>query len=526
MLPLRSHWTALSVLATGLLLTGCSTYTQSVESTRNAKQAGRYDVAAQEAEKMIPKKADDKNAVIFNLEAGAAYRTLAISRAGQPVAPATPAPEAPVAVPAGAPAPAAPAAIPVDPLRDYKLSVGFLAAADDRIDYYDEQAKHSISAGLSTALLNPGETPYRGHSYDKIMLSTYQGLNYLAMNDPERARACFNKAYRRQAEAVEANSKRIEKDKEKIEAAKSGKVTDEKGKKASQGADPEAAMKDPKAAAAMQNVNASLDARMQAYEAYVNPFTVFIDGLFMLTNASDRQEEERAAKELVRVASMVPDNAYLKEDAVLAEQLAAGTALQGKTTYVVFESGEAPHREELLIPVPIFLVSKETIYTQIPLSRLAFNDNYNPTLLVNGGGVQKPTALVCNMDGVIAQDFKNALPSMYIDAFICAATKALIEHEVNKQLDKNVGGWGSLVGKIGVMAFNMTTTRGDTRSWQTLPKVFSYARMATPEDNVITVSTADNQSKTIKLPDNKVNLVYVKQVGPGAALLVDTIKLR
>jgi len=401
-----------------------------------------------------------------------------------------------------------------------------MAAADDRIDYYDEQAKHSLSAGLSTALLNPGETPYRGQSYDKIMLSTFQGLNYLAMNDPERARACFNKAYRRQSEAVEENSKRIEKNKEKIQAAKSGQVTDEKGKKASQGADPDAAIKDPKAAAAMQNVNASLDARLQAYGDYVNPFTVFVDGLFMLTNATDRQEEERAAKELVRVASMMPDNAYLKEDAVLAEQLAAGTAVLGKTTYVVFESGEAPHREELLIPVPIFLVSKETIYTQIPLSRLAFNDNYNASLLVSGGGVQKPTSLVCNMDGVIAQDFKNALPSMWIDAFICAATKALIEHEVNKQLDKSVGGWGSLVGKIGVMAFNMATTRGDTRSWQMLPKAFSYARLATPEDGVITVSTADNQSKTIKLPDNKVNLVYVKQVGPGATLLVDTIKLR
>jgi hypothetical protein len=400
-------------------------------------------------------------------------------------------------------------------------------SADIEVDDYEAKAKHLVSSGISSAVINPATTPYRGHAYDKVMLSTYQAINYLQTGEAEKARASLNKAYKRQQDAVTENSKRIDADKEKIEAAKSGKTKDEKGQTAGSGFDTDRAQNDPKVTAALADLNSSLDTRLKAYSDYVNPYTTFVDGLFMMTNATDAQEQERAAKEFERVASMADGNTYLKEDALLAEDLARGNPMP-KLTYVIFETGEAPHREEIIIPVPLFLfTSNELLYTQVPISKLSFNDRLNLNLSIDCGGTVKETSEVCNMDSVIARDFKNQLTSMWVDALVCAATKAIILHEADKAIDKNsTNAFASALLKGALAITNAATTRADTRSWRSLPKSFGYARFATPDNGMITISTPDGQSKQVKLPDGKVVAVYVKQSQPGTALLADGFVLR
>ncbi len=509
----------LSSLATGalvLLLAGCSTYTQTNQEAATARRSGNAVDAAAKAARHAEKHPNDKDTVVFALEAGAAYRTLGLAQV-PPTAPASPATGA-------AEAPIAPGAVEADRLLPYHDSIRYFARADEKIDAYEEQARISVSSGVVKAITNPASAPYRGQTYDKVMASTYQALNYLAVGEPEKARASFNKAYRRQEDAVAENASRIEKDQAKIAAAREGKTADEEGKEAGQGVDLERSQQDPKSQAAMEQLAASLDERIRAYGDYVNPFTVFADALFMMSCSTDRQEQERAAKQFVRVASMAGDNPYLKEDAVLAEQLAAGQAALPRLTYVIFESGEAAHREEMIIPIPLFLFTNETLYTQLPLYRLQYNDQFSQSATVLAGAHQLSTAEICNMDSVIARDFKNGMTSMYVDAFLCASTKALIQHALNKEAKKQ-GGSAGLAMMITGLVVNATTTRADTRSWQSLPKTFSYARVPTPEDGMVTVTTADGMSKVVKVPEGTVSVVYAKQVQPGTPLLVDAFRL-
>jgi uncharacterized protein len=503
-------------LAVCLLLAGCSTYTQSTNQTADNRRSGRVELVAQETAALAQKHLDDRDTIVYHLEAGSAERALALAKLAPP---APPVGKDPAPVTGVAPTPSASEGA-------YERAAKFFASADDKIDDYEEKAKHSVSASISSAVVNPATSPYRGQAYDKVMASTYQALNFLAIGDPERARASLNKAYKRQKDAVAENEKRIERDQEKIEAAKNGTLTDEKGKTASSGIDVDRSQKDPKVASALDNLNAGLDARTKTYADYVNPFTTFLDGLFMMTNSTDAQEKERAAKEFARVASIAEDNPYLREDTLLAEDLAKGNTMP-KLTYVIFESGEAPHKEELLIPVPLFLfTANEILYTQVPLSRLVFNDQFNPALTITTGGAQTATATVCGMDSVIAKDFKNALPSMWLNALLCASTKAIIQHELNKSIDKNATGYGALFAKLAVAVTSVATTRADTRSWRALPKTFSYARLSTPDDKTITLSTPDGQNAQVTLPDAQVAVVYVKQTQPGTPLLVDYFKLR
>lgn len=521
-LHMKSYLTPIACAALLLSFAGCATYTETTQNATAARRSGNTLSAAAEAEQLARKHANDIDTVIYHLEAGTAYRALGLAQlppAPPPTAPAVGVTPAQTAIPAAA----------GDDWKTmpYRKSLQFLAVADDKIDEYDEAAKHSVSAGAIMVVTNPQQTPYRGQAYDKIMASTYCALDYLALGETEKARASFNKAYHRQEDAVAENAKRIEKEQAKIAAAQDGKVKDERGKSAGAQVDVGKSQEDAKAKAALASIETSLDGRIKAYGDYVNPFTVFADALFMTSCSTDRQEQERAAKQFTRVASMVPENEYLKQDAALAEEIAAGRARMPKTTYVIFESGEAPHREELLIPIPIFLLQKPgqpPIYTQLPLYRLTFNDRYNASATIACGGRQVTTATLCDMDSVVARDYKNNLSTMWLDAFLCASTKALINYEINEQAKKNGSTTGMVFGLL-TSVMNVATTRADTRTWTSLPKTFSYARIESPTDGTLTISTPDNVSKTVTLPEGTVSVVYVKQIQPGQPLLVDTFKL-
>jgi hypothetical protein len=493
-----------------LILAGCATYTESQRDSTQERRSGNVAGLAEKAKKNWESHKDDRDTVIFALEGGSAFRDLALAN--------LPPPPVPVA-PAGQEA--------TNPLVDpFQQSIDFFRVADDKIDWYDEQAKHALSSGITTVVVNPGMTPYRGKAYDKIMSSTYQAIDFMALGDWEKARASFNKAYQRQADAVEENAKRIEMEKEKIEAVKNGQAKDEDGKTAPSNFDVDKAQNDPKAQAALDDVNLSLDARVKAYGDYVNPFTVFADALFMMTQASDAQEQERAASQFRRVAAMADQNAYLKDDAALAEKLAANATTLPKLTYVVFETGEAPHREEFKIVLPIILSSREVIMVDVPVSRLQFNDQYNENLQVTTDGQTLSTFTISSMDSVIASDFKRDLPSIWLDGLLSAATKAILNHEIQTAAQKNGGGLGASLMGLAANVYTVASSHADTRTWQSLPKTFAYARFATPAENTVTLS-AGLQTKTVTLPaDSTVNVVYVRQVQPATELLTNVIRLK
>lgn len=501
--------------ATGaLLLAGCSTYSNVTQATADAFASGNIQVAAQQSAERAAKNTDSKDTVIYHLEAGATHRTLGLASL-PPAAPAAP-------VMGGT---AAEDLSTSDlTLTPFMESIKYFSVADERIDRYEEEAKKSVAAGVTAAISNPASIPYRGRAYDKILASTYQALNFMAIGDLEKARASLNKAYRRQADAVAENDKRIEKQKAKIEAAKSGTAVDEEGKSGNKQVDVERANQDPKTSAALAEVNQSLDARIKAYGDYVNPFTVFVDGLFMMYKSTDGQEQERASVQFKRVASMSPDNAFLMADAVLAEKLAAGNQ-HGKLTYVIFETGVAAHRKELLIPIPVFLVTNELNYAQIAVPRLEYSENFSPSLVVTAGEQSVSTALIADMDSVISRDFKNELPSIWTDAIITTTTKALIDYGV-QEATKRQGWQAQLLAKVASAAFTAATNRADTRSWRSLPKQFAYARVDTPESGSISISVPNSPPLAVTLPDAKVTVVYVKQTQSGSPLYARAFVLK
>jgi hypothetical protein len=138
--------------------------------------------------------------------------------------------------------------------------------AQEKMDDYAQKAKVRLGQETGALLSNQANLDYEGRAYDGIMLNTYEALNYLALGEPDKARPELIRAYQRQQDAVEDNKKRIE------------KVQDEAAKNKDSAAI-QKAQNDPKLQVAncrtpMTNLN-----DIKVYAAYVNPFTVYLDGL-------------------------------------------------------------------------------------------------------------------------------------------------------------------------------------------------------------------------------------------------------
>jgi uncharacterized protein len=283
----------------GLAATGCRTYKDQNRVIVFWRQNNLTN-AVVEATKMADKKATSKDAIIWRLEQGAVLRGN-----GQ-----------------------------------YQESNVAFDKAQARIDQYSQEAKVKVGNEAGALLSNQANLPYVGRAYDGIMLNTYKALNYLQLGEPDKARVELIRAYQRQQDAVDANKKRIEKTQAEAAKIKDKKAVDK-------------AQKDPKFNTKMNGAYATLDT-LKAYADYVNPFTVYLDGLFFMANAADASDLERAHKSFERVAGYNPENPYVKRDLAALDGLMQGKPLT-PTTYVIFETGCAPIRDQIRIDIPTFI---------------------------------------------------------------------------------------------------------------------------------------------------------------------------
>ena len=138
------------------------------------------------------------------------------------------------------------------------------------------------------------------------------------------------------------------------------------------------AQKDPKFQARLQGNYANLN-NLKPYANYVNPFTVYLDGLYFMANAADASDLERAHKSLERVAGFAPDNNYVKQDLAMVDDLITGKPLP-PTTYIIFETGCAPERDQIRIDIPIIVTKVSYVGAAFPT--LKPQGNYLPSLTV------------------------------------------------------------------------------------------------------------------------------------------------
>ena len=243
--------------------TGCQTYNDQRSEVTDALRLGDFETAKEVIAKRA-NNADEKDKLLWLLEQGAINRITG----------------------------------------DLEGSTFALDHAEGLVNSFEEQAKVKVGSEAQAILTNQASLPYRGKEYEKIMMNTMKAANFMSSGDYGRARVEFNRTYQRQQNALEFNKKRIEKDKEAIEAAKQGEL-ELNGRSAKY--DAEAAMEDPSVSAKTQQILSEVEGRLstnQAYADYVNPFAVFLEGVFFMNASLVQNDAERALKNSQRLTSM------------------------------------------------------------------------------------------------------------------------------------------------------------------------------------------------------------------------------
>ena len=453
-------------LTLALLGAGCQTYVSQAKVMHNEWVAGRPEVAAAAFGREADACGDSKDAVIWNLEAGATYRA------------------------AG----------------NLPESNRHFDKAAERIDVYEQQAKTKLGREALALLSNQQNMPYEGRSYDKIMLHTYQALNFLSQGDGNKARPEIIRAYQCQQDAVEENARRIERAQE-AEKEDKDRATVEKAKA------------DPSFNSSLGGVTNNLEG-FRFYADYVNPFTVYLDGIYFLHAGVGGSDLEHARKSLQRVQETSGTNQFIQADLQMAER---GAVITNPCTYVIFETGEAASMDQIRIDVPIILF--KVSYVGVAFPRLVFHDNYARELTVKAGATQECTTTIASMDAVVAQDFKNEWPAVLSKAIVSAVAKGVAAYAVNDAAEKQseVAGW---VSKVATAATQMALNIADTRSWTTLPKEFQVACVPTPADRRLALAVSGAAPVEVALVEGRVNVVCVRSVTPGSPLLVSQFKLK
>jgi uncharacterized protein len=406
----------------------------------------------------------------------------------------------------------------------YEESNRIFNLAADRMDRYAESAKVKLGRESAALLSNQANLPYEGRSYDGIMLNTYKALNYLQLNQPDKARVEIIRTYQRQQEAVVANQRRIEKTQEQLNNAKAeasrgsapsseGKVDADKIDKACQDQGFQSQLE-----AAYRDLN-----RQKAYSDYVNPFSVYLDGLLFMATASGGSDLERARLSLERVCTYAQNNKHVKADLETLNNLLQGRQ-PSPTTYVIFETGRAPVRDQVRIDIPIIITQVSYVGAAFPKLEPQADCLYHLNVIANG--VTEQTATVASMDAVIGNDFKNELPIIITKTLASTIAKAAATYAINAAADQadSTVGWFA---RVLTATYGMAVNIADLRTWTTLPKEFQCCRVGTPADRKIELQVpSSGQRIAVTVGEGTINLIYVKCISATGPLLVSQMKLK
>lgn len=467
---MRTSVTLTSVILCCLVwLSGCRTYTDQIKEVRENYLAGRYEVAQQLTAKEVASSGDSgTDALIWQLENATILRT-----AGKVT----------------------------------ESNTAFEQARELYTKNLDE-AKVRILQGGGAMLTTPANLPYYGTGYDGIMIDAYQALNALQMGNLDQARVNITRSYLLQKEIVQANSDRIEKEKEELAKDKNVARSMQLNKDVSDNTD----------VTPFQN-------ELKAYADYVNPFSVYLDGLYHLTQAADSSDVERARKTLERVSSFAPDNQTVKNDFEIASKAVSLPNIP-PSVYVVFETGMAPSLDQVRIDIPIVITVVS--YVGISFPKLHFHNDYVSHLLLQSPetSLQK-TERIVSMDAVITREFKNNFPSIMAKAVAAAVTKAVAATAANLAAKQADNPWVSLAAQATTAAYQLATNIADTRSWQTLPKEIQIARLNMPANRTLRLATPDGawQQDVTVIPGHVV-VIYVKSVNSANNMSVNQFKLK
>lgn len=349
---------------------------------------------------------------------------------------------------------------------NYGRSISDFFAAQDTVKSAENKASISVSdvgAELGSLLVNEKTIPYQCESYEKIMLYTYQALNYAMEGKVEDARVEILKAYQKQ----EQEKRKHEKELADLENAA---LSNGLNRDSLWGAVHQNYADQSQIAALESSVyqNAfSYYLSAMIYKAYGEFNDAYID---MKHCYSLRPEFESAHYQLIELArkSGFADEAESWGQKFNISPNNVPSSKNASEVIVIYQCGWAPVKRQIKFPIPIIMNRREVVPVTIafpkyqpipsPIEYLTISDEK-----LNYGRTQT----IFNTDAAAIRYLDDKMLRLVIKQALRATFKGYLEHKAYRE--------SGVPAELAVSALNYFTEQADLRSWLTLPKNIQVA---------------------------------------------------
>ena len=333
--------------------------------------------------------------------------------------------------------------------------------ADEKVRIWEEEAKtnpEKILSYIGTAFVNDKMLRYDGQDFEKVLLSTNLALDHVLLGSWDVARTEIKKMHEREAIIADIRSKEVEKVEEE---AKSRNVkTEMKDLKGY----PVETLNDPE-------VTQLKNSYQSAYSHYLAGF------VYEALN-----EPSLAAPGYRKAIELRPGIKVLEDGLSNLDRRTGGRTGRTNLTDVLFvvESGSAPARESVSIPVPV-PTGHSLVVVPISFPVIKSHKFTPPAALMLDSGTKIGLSSVTNLDVMSRRALKDDMPGIILRSTIRAITKSVAQDQAQKR-------GGGLLGAV-VSIAAVVTESADERAWRTLPADISLARAQLPAGkHVVTVA--------------------------------------
>lgn len=373
-----------------------------------------------------------------------------------------------------------------------------------------------------SSLTGENSRAYPSQQYDRIMANTYKGIAHLSEGDVDSARVEFARAEERQRLSSVYFRKLIAEEKaEQQKSLTGGQDSSEQNAAGLVGQ----AMNSAQTQAALAAYDEA-NSKWPSYENFLVPYATVFRALFLTLFGEDQADFEEAVRLWERC-----ENAVAASSIRAARKIADGRADAklsadhlDQVVWVVYESGMGPrkieYRFDMIIPSePPFTISiaLPSLQEGIPA--------YPSLLLCDGQTVLGRTEVVCDMNAVVANEFRTRRTGIITRSVIGTALKSALSFAAAAAVQRRNGSLaGDLVG-LGLGVLMIATTHADTRIWNELPANAQLGICKRPESGVMTLRTPDGSLALaeIRLPEDTTTLLYVREPMAGAPVSVVVI---
>lgn len=404
---------------------------------------------------------------------------------------------------------------------------------------------------VAAVFANDNALPYLVQEYDGIMVNTYKAMNLLQQGKIDLARVEFNRVAERQRMSAVRFQNQIAKAKEEERKENARKPPPRRSSSANGPPDIQAmisehfdecrnavtgAMRDSRTRGGIDSFRNRFSAgRWGAMEAFTNPFSSYMHGIFLFVFGEDRSDREAAIhwfKKAGGQLSPAPRDTVSKALA-LAEGDAArrlSADLKRQIVFVVFENGMGPVKTEYRLPLVLPLQLGEgtqILETSLVLPDLVERSGAFPYLSIRSNGRElAQTSVVCSMDAVVAAEYRERFTWILERNILQCAVKDALQLVIAWELERR-GIPRLLSSSLMAVCFG-ATKHADTRIWASLPKDFQSAVVKRPASGRLQLCPpgAPVPFATVELPEWGPSIVFVHTPAASVPPTVGVVSAR